>query len=296
MQADPRKAILLFASPRGGSTWLEEVLSTIPATATLWEPLNVDEVPAFRRIGFAWRQHIPETERWPEAEQLFLELFQGRLLSPYLAQATDLRRLRAAERMLVKCVRGHLLLPWLVRRFNLPKPVLLVRHPCAVVASMMKHGAWSNLPIPLPPLPEHRYDTLVRSYHQLAGPVRTLEERLALIWCIDHAYLLGHPLNDVAWTTITYEELLLRTGDTLAKVFAPWGMAPPANAIAKARQPSRTTVPGSRPHDPDAQLSAWRTSLKDGQQERILAMVQRFGIELYDRDVLPKWTYTPTDR
>ncbi|MBK9421161.1 MAG: hypothetical protein IPN44_08910 [Flavobacteriales bacterium] len=293
MHLDPSKAILIFASPRGGSTWLEEILATIPGSATLWEPLNVDEVRAFKQIGFAWRQHIPEQETWPEAEQLFRQLFQGRLLSPYLAQATSLQGLKMADRAIVKFVRGHLLLPWLIGRFSPPRPVLLVRHPCAVVSSMLKHGAWNNLPVP-PPVPApHRYDERVRSYHALAGTVNTIEERLALIWCMDHAYLLQHPQNDLAWTTITYEELVLRTPDTLAKVFAPWGMEVPALALQRSKQPSRTSPPGPHPTAREEQLTAWQRSLSAVQQERVIAMVERFGIDLYGRDALPLQSYTP---
>ena len=34
---------LIFSDPRGGSTWLAELLSLIPKTAVIWEPLNLTE-------------------------------------------------------------------------------------------------------------------------------------------------------------------------------------------------------------------------------------------------------------
>ncbi|MBZ0205145.1 MAG: sulfotransferase [Flavobacteriales bacterium] len=296
MKTDPSRAILLFASPRGGSTWMEEMLATIPRTATIWEPLDLDRGTGFRELGFGWRQHIPEETRWPEAEELFTCLFSGKLLSPYLAQATTPAELRAADRLIVKFVRGHLLLPWLVKRFSMPKPVLLVRHPCAVVASMMKHGAWDEHPIP-PPLPAaHRYDELVMHYHNIAGTIRTKEEYLAHIWCSTHAYLLKHPLNDKAWTTITYEELLLDTEGTLKKVFAPWGMPVPQAALELSKHPSRTTRPGSPTAQPLDQLTHWRSLLDQGQQDRILGMVERFDVDLYGTDPLPVRRFTHGER
>lgn len=295
MQADPTKAILLFASPRGGSTWLEEMLGTMPRTATLWEPLDLDRGTGFRELGFGWRQHIPEGTRWPEAEDLFSRHFSGKVLSPYLAQATTPAELRAADRLIVKFVRGHLLLPWLVERFPMPKPVFLVRHPCAVVASMIKHGAWKGHPIPPPQPAAHRHDELVRHYHDIAGAIQTEEEYLAYIWCSTHAYLLKHPLNDKAWTTITYEELLLNTEATLKKVFASWGMQVPPEALEISKRPSRTTRPGSPTAEPMDQLSHWRSKLDQGQKDRILRMLQRFDLDLYGADPLPLKRFTPSE-
>ncbi len=293
MQADPSKAILLFASPRGGSTWLEEMLATIPRTATIWEPLDLDRGTGPRELDLAWRQHIPEGTRWPEAEELFSRLLSGKVLSPYLAQATTPAELRAADRLIVKLVRGHLLLPWLVERFPLPKPVLLVRHPCAVVASMIKHGAWDAHPIPPPRPASHRHDELMIHYHDIAGPITTKEEYLAFIWCSTHAYLLKNPLNDKAWTTITYEELLLDTEATLKKVFTPWGMPVPQEALEISKRPSRTTRPGSPTEQPLDRISHWCSQLDPGQQDRILRMLQRFDVDLYDSDPLPLKRFTP---
>jgi hypothetical protein len=293
MKADPTKAILLFASPRGGSTWLEQVLATIPRTATIWEPLFARMNPEFAKVGFWWRQHIPEAERWPEAEAFFQDLFSGRILSPYLAQSTTPEALAQADRLIVKFVRGNLLLPWLVERFELPKPVLLVRHPCAVVASMLHHGGWRKLGGQLPPMEPHRHDGYLRHMIEQLGPLEDETGMLTAIWCLNNAYPLQHPGNDRDWTTITYEELVLRTEDTLSKVFNAWNMPIPTQALDMARSPSRTTRSGSPVNDPEAILSGWRNKLSSDQQERILAIVKRAGVDLYDRDLMPHRSFTP---
>lgn len=287
LQVDPTKAILIFASPRGGSTWLEEMLNTVPRTATLWEPLDLQHNPVFKNVGFWWRQHIPEGARWPEAEKLFADLFAGRMLSPFLTQSTDPKTLEAADRLIVKFVRGNLLLPWLVERFELPKPVYLVRHPCAVVASMITHGAWNKLEPERGLTPPHRYDELLERYHGAVGDISTLEERYASIWCMSNAHLLSHPANDVAWTTVYYEDLILDTEACLARIFAPWGIPIPEEALVMSRKASRTTRGNARVNDPQAQLGAWKERLDPEAQERILAMVKRFGITTYDHDILP---------
>lgn len=293
MALEPSKAMLLFASPRGGSTWLEQILALVPRTMTIWEPLDIARNPAFGRIGFHWRQHIPDDVQWPEAEALFQRMLRGRMLSPYLTQSNSYATVANSERALVKFVRGNLLLPWAARTLGTLKPVLLVRHPCAVVSSMLTFGAWDDLTASPPMAPPHRYDALLRHYLTLTSEVRTIEERLAAIWCLSNAYALTHPLNGIAWTTVTYEELLLHTTPTLERIFSPWGIPVPSPALELARTPSRTTRSGSSTDDPMDQLALWERKLTKVQQDRILDMVARFGIDLYSRDMLPKGVTAP---
>ncbi|MCB0790346.1 MAG: sulfotransferase [Flavobacteriales bacterium] len=292
MHVDPADALLIFSQPRGGSTWLEEMVRTLPRTATIWEPLDLLNNPPFQRIGFWWRQYIPEDASWPEAEALFADLFAGRMLSPYLTRTSSIGELRAADRLVVKFVRGELLLPWLVRRFDLPRPVLLVRHPCAVVGSMIKFKAWEGHPLRIGTFP-HPHQEFIESHRALLDAVRTPEERQAAMWCITTGHLLKHPDNDRLWTTITYEELVLRTKDTLAKVFGAWGLDVPAAALEHARRPSGTTLAGSQVHDPTAQLTSWQRTMAPEKIEAVLGMLDRSGIDLYGPDPMPRRTYTP---
>ena len=68
-------ALLICGDPRGGTTWLAELIKLLPETAMLWEPLAVANVKQFKSLGFQWRQYIPEHESWPEAKALFEDLF-----------------------------------------------------------------------------------------------------------------------------------------------------------------------------------------------------------------------------
>ena len=286
VKPDPRKALLVFASPRGGSTWLEELLRTVPATATLWEPLDIARNQAFERIGFWWRQYIPPDAEWPEAEVEFERLFAGKRLSPYLTQTSSLKDLVRAERLIIKFVRGNRLLPWLVGRFELPPPVLFVRHPCAVVASQLRYGAWSSIPR-LSEVPPHRYDDLLSLERELAGSDPTPEERLAALWCMDHLHALTDPRCGDAWSLVTYEQLVLDPAATLTGLFTRWGLDVPDRALEIARRPSRTTLQGGGIATGEQDIDRWRQRLTHEQVERILAIVARAGISLYDEESLP---------
>ena len=68
---DWRDNILLLADPRGGSTFLMEVLSSIPGTAIIWEPLHGTKGLIPKDFNLGWMPYIPETEEREELQDLF---------------------------------------------------------------------------------------------------------------------------------------------------------------------------------------------------------------------------------
>ena len=141
---DIRQTIVIAGSPRSGTTWLAELLNTIPRSAILWEPLFLDADPQLPKIGFGWRTYVPPDRDRPEMEAYLRRVLTGRVLNPWTLQRTSLRDVYRVKRWIVKFVRANMLLPWLTLRFPTRRPLLLVRHPCAVVASQIRNGAWAN--------------------------------------------------------------------------------------------------------------------------------------------------------
>src|SRR5262249_51250275 len=128
---DIRQTIVITGSPRSGTTWLAELLGTIPRSAMLWEPLFPDADPELRRIGFAERTYIPPHCEQPAMEAYLRRALTGRALNRWTLQRTNLLDVYRVRRWIVKFVRANMLLPWLVRRFPVHRPLLLIRHPCA---------------------------------------------------------------------------------------------------------------------------------------------------------------------
>ena len=50
---DPKDALIICADPRGGSTWLYEMLSRLDGVTGLWEPLDIGRAALFRDLGFS---------------------------------------------------------------------------------------------------------------------------------------------------------------------------------------------------------------------------------------------------
>ena len=297
---DPRESLIICSDPRGGSTWITEVVSRIPHTAVLWEPLNGRQVPYFRRLHFAWRdpladtdeyrhtsplvQHIPEDADWPEARIAFEQLLQGKVLNAwmgFMASPVDLVR---AERLLVKFIHANALLPWLTRAFGFRyAPIHLVRHPFAVVASQVKHGNWDYdfVRFPLPEGPYSEYYTRHAAF--LAG-LTTREEMLTAAWCFSNLAALRSPRRDRDWITIHYEHLLLNPEADVSRVFKRWGLPVPEGALDEIRTPSASAKETTFQDSVEKQLAKWTSVFSPDQLRRMAAVLAYFDVACYNAE------------
>lgn len=282
-------ALLICGDPRGGTTWLAELIKLLPTTAMLWEPLAVAKVNQFKSVGFQWRQYIPEHESWPEAKTMFEDLFAGKMLSSYLCQSTTTRDLAKANQLLIKFCRANQLLPWLTKEFHFNRPpIYLVRHPCAVVASQLKQGGWSHVK-PNFEIPNGRYNSFYSDHTDFLRAIDTIEMRLAATWCLCNQVPLSHSGNNKRWLTITYESLLLNIEEQLNRIEKRWGIKFPQSVYDKVGAASTTTVVGSpiREGRVSEQLSYWKNQLTSKQIDNILRVMDYFHVDLYNSEELP---------
>jgi len=286
---DPRNALIICGDPRGGTTWLAHLVKEVQGTALIWEPLMISKVKEFARLGFEWRQYIPEQEQWPEARAIMERVFKGQLLSSYLCQQSSPKSVREAKHLLVKFCRANQLLPWLTREFafRVP-PIYLVRHPCAVVASQLKQGGWRNVHATFS-LPNGRYHEFYSKHAAYLGKINSVEKNLAATWCMCNAVPLSHPDNNKRWITLTYESLLMNGGAELERIERRWNLRFPDKSYNRLAEASSTTVEGSPIGDGKAreQLRYWQTELSNKQIDDILSVLDYFKISLYNNGPMP---------
>jgi hypothetical protein len=274
---DPRGNLILCSTPRGGSTWLAELLSQMPQTALLFEPLHLWRKPPFSDLNLCGYQPIPEHADWPEARAAFDAVFRGRFVNDWTGHESSVFEFLVAKRMLVKMVRANAMLPWLIRNFQfINRPVLFVRHPLAVVASQLRFGfvrdGFRGFRIPNCPFNEH----FLKHRDFLSG-LSTAEEGLAARWCLANQVPLGSPANDRAWTTVYYEHLLLDPQRELRRIFENWGLPLPRRIMNRVRIPSAKTVDSRFLSNPERQLDKWRQVFNDEQLGRMVAVLKHFG-------------------
>ena len=282
IRVDPKNRLLVFSDPRGGSTWLAELLRSIPKSATIWEPLNIAADSPFRRMGFGWRQPIPQNEVWPEARMCFEDLFRGKGLTKTTVfnELNNLKAYQEASYLIFKFVNGNALLPWLVENFHFEcKPIYLIRHPYAVVASQIKHGGWSHLKerFKIPPM---RFNSHYEDHKPFLASLKTHPEINLAHWCLTNLETLRNPDNNRKWITINYENLVMNTEHEIDRIFKIWNKEIPHGIRTLYHQPSKT-VRGNSPIIGNAQISHWQKTLDEKTKVKMARVLDYFKVEFY---------------
>lgn len=280
------ESLVLVSDPRGGSTWLAELLEESAGAAVVWEPLTIGRVPEVRDLGFTRRQYIPEDASWPEAERVMDRILTGRLLSPFICSHSGIGSFATARRLLVKFCRAQALLPWLTLRYAFRRrPVHMIRHPFAVAASQKAHGGWS-WPGLRYAVVDGRFGEIYEEHRTYLDGLESFEESLVAIWCMGNLVPLRHPRRGRDWVTVTYEELLMEPERVLSRLFRELGLDLPARAVEEAAEPSRTTKDPSFLRSRSAQLEKWREAFSSDELRRMQTVLAHFGVTEYSGDDL----------
>lgn len=283
------KNIYVFSSPRGGSTWLTEILTNIPNAVSVWEPLfqYKNKYPELARMPFYWNTHIPESFIWPEAYDFFKRLFNREILYSKLLWMNSLSQVADAEYFVYKFCYGQLLIPWLVKNFDI-KPILLMRHPCAVIASQMHRGftkgKWQFY-APIMP-----FNEIFTKYNHLFPQINTPEERLSAVWSITNKYAYDYATSSDKCLIVFYEELIINPEKELRKIFNWLNISDNNINVSPLKKPSKTTDSYALKQVGDGitQLHKWKTQLNNTQIQNILKVVNElFGFTIYTEHSMP---------
>jgi hypothetical protein len=284
------KTLIVCGDPRGGSTWLAETLAELPETVLLWEPLHLKYAGSFKKLGFNWRQHIPADAEWAEAKQAFSNLFRGKVLNEWTLLKANPEEYKRAKQLLVKFCRSNALLPWLCNSFSFQyKPVYLVRHPLAVVASQLKQGGWDFAFVCFEAL-NGPFAEFYAVHEKFLTKIATKEESLLVNWCLSNRSLLSIAPENRKWIQVTYEEMLLEPQQTVKNILRAWDKPFTFELEKILASKSSTTLKGSPIHDKNKQLSNWKNSFTAEQLRKMQYILDYFEIHFYcSGEVLPKF-------
>jgi len=127
-----KDTILMTGSPRSGTTWLMEVLDSIPGYTFIFEPLNPTFFTEIPKLGLLDKPYIKKDDEWVELERYLNRAFTGPIYSvlpPYNFKIKPLIHRLLNHRLIVKSIRLTRVLPWITNRFDLRSTILLIRHP-----------------------------------------------------------------------------------------------------------------------------------------------------------------------
>ncbi len=281
--ADVRKHVIISGVTRGGTTWLSELLYS-PDKCLVWEPLLYQELQKYKRPEFYKElgivPYIPEDEKWEDAQEYFSLLLTGKIQSFYTAKSHQSanRNLFIADKLLIKFCRANLLLPWLTKNFDI-KPIYLIRHPLAVVASQLRHPGYQSMDIK-----EHifkinhpKYNDIFEKYRYLMVKINSRESLFAHWWAIQQILLLNHPEKDSRWVTVSHEKLHRYPAEELNRIAEFCSIEIPKDWEKRIRKPSQTAQDFSETDH----VSGWKKYLSKEQVSEILDIVHAYGIGLY---------------
>ena len=291
--------IIISGMPRGGTTWLAEILLNIHGTALLWEPLHHTVLRNSKYKDFSIKlgtlPYIPEDSDWKEAHVFFDKLLGGKIILKeyifrnslkYLDKEINLFR---NKRWIIKSCRMNLLLPWITNNFDIKPPIFLIRHPLAVVASQLRHKAFNEIHPNTLIDNKLLYPSIYNQFSHIIENLKTNEEALAAFWCLNNISTIKHSNNNIKWITVSYERLINRSEEELKRILSRLNIPFDPFILENINSPSFTTKNGSPIKKGGNQLTGWKNSLKQDQVNRILKVVEAFGIEEYSDEVEPNY-------
>jgi len=289
--------IIVAGSPRSGTTWLTKVLGSTREYSIISEPLHPARFPEAVRSGFSARTYRPAGETWVTGEEYLKRVFTGKISSSRFAGMEDFTSAILSDKLVVKFIRATRLLPWLSEKFDVRQIILLIRHPCAVVASQSRSGysGYNNLlsgrdvgPGKEEILNEAREidsvdETIIKKIERITTP----EELLATAWCIDN-YVPLTSTQKHKWLLAPYEKLTMNSPGSIKEIADMCGIVFSRKNLKNITTPSRTASNDLKISD-IRQLSKWKDHLSKEQIAKILNIVSAFGLDFYNDAIFPDY-------
>jgi hypothetical protein len=284
-----KKNIFLFATPRGGSTWVMEVIASQPGMKYYDEPFNIrrDNV---QRIGMFrdWGELMPEGGQSDRIIGCLTMLEQNRFRFMNPPPFRKNHRLLTSRIIFKIHELEHLINEIKARCDGLV--LYLLRHPIATTIS--RHT--------FPRLPAFVGSAYYRDQFLTAGQLLEIErivehgsalERGIVSWCYENLVPLKQA-DSGDWLFLTYEELLLNAPKTCALLASRLALEDPARMLAAVREPA-ANIAMSTKQTQDILLSEqgmqrarhlvkkWKTQVSDEDEHRCFDILELFGLDTY---------------
>lgn len=285
---DIKKTIIVCSSARGGSTWLAQIISSIPGYPLLWEPLHLVTSQSCVEYGFVWDTYIkPDSEDNMKYNYL-QKVLTGKNLTNELISSNYFNPIQFLQfnGFVVKFTLANMMLPWILKNFPI-RCIFMIRHPCAVVNSRLRHSSWNSVNI------ENFYvqpDVFIDYPHlkEIFNSITTREELFAFSWVLQTLIPLNYPIFHQLYFT-TYEKLMIDGKNEVNNIFNYLNENIPTQANNMLIKPSKTTGKNLNVFKQKNSLSLWKEDLSNKQIELILNIVKKSGIDFYSKDPEPDY-------
>lgn len=307
-------AALIFGSGRSGTTWVQDAVAEANNLKTVFEPLHPRCVPGARQFA---NSYVSPDEVNPALADFLGPFLHGRrrnmwtsirahpdMLMPGMSELVKWRtvrdtrayymkllrrwwnfRSRADRPLVVKFIRANLMAEWVSKTFDLPAAVV-VRHPCAVVSSVIRRMGddWSaeslskmlEAYLDQPRIWQEVFDVDIG----VLGKLHTVAEVQTAIWCIENSKFLAQGSASPV-PVFFYEELLGGSERIWRELSHSLSLpkTPDERLLSKPSQQA-SRVSGERV-DEHKQKTAWRRYLAVEQLRDVENVLNVFGVSAY---------------
>jgi hypothetical protein len=280
--ADHRSSIFIAGTGRSGGTWLSEIINQHNEYRFVFEPFHPKRTPWMKPFGE--RVYLRPEDDDREFLKLARSIVTGRVRHPWTERFN--RRFIARQR-LIKEDYANLMMKWLQVNFPGMPLILLLRHPCAVALSFVKHEYRGAV------LPLLERDKLVADFlHPHADAIRAARdtfERTLFLWCVETLVPLRQ-LQPGEVHVVFFENLVRHPELEVGRLFAHLGKRMEDLDLEKLKVPSLTARRASSAvwtgADP---VDSWKNQVSPGQQRRALEILESFGLDrIYTDDPMPR--------
>ena len=280
---DYRDSLLIISEPRGGSTWLLELLSSIPKSATIFEPFHSNYGLYFRKDTYQWGTYFEPDHADPNHIKEWQNAISGTLVNPYVVSRSDIRDYMMAEQMVVKMIMGTAFLPWIVQNLDLKyAPIYLLRHPLAVAKSnienLYKRG--KEVYVDHTWIPSGKNKELYEKHKDLFKESNPIIHQLLGRWCVNNYYALRETPDD-KHVKVFYEQMLLEPKSVLTALFKSWKLDIPERLFAKIEVPSSSDFKKDFRINKEEQLKKWFDGFSQTELQDMEDILSRFDLKIY---------------
>jgi hypothetical protein len=275
---DHRDSVFLAGSGRAGTSWVSDIINYRGEYRYVFEPFHPGKVDVCK--NFRSKQYLRPDDRREEYLEPARKVLSGALRSRW----TDrFHRRFVAKRRLIKDIRANLLLGWMRANFPGMPIILLLRHPCAVVASRLALGWKDNLSETMGQ--EELVEDFLRPMEPEIRGARDAFERHLFLWCIEN-YV---PLRQFAPGEIHlafYENFLARPEDEIRRLFSFLGRDFDERVCQTLNRPSPLSRKGDGRGVPS--VDSWRRHVTGARLERTVEVLGLFGLDrVYGEGAMP---------
>lgn len=296
----PKPNICLFATRRGGSTWLMDILSVNRGLRYLNQPFSffsgpaylLDYLPVVEASQFIHLE--PSDEKQVRA---YLEaLLEGRLAvnAPweFWKPAYDFH----SDRLLLKVLDAKGLIDWIDQTFTVDI-LYLTRHPIPTSLSILSNG-WgltAKAYLQHPYFCETYLSDALEAYCWDLLRRGTPLQQYVLNWALENLIPLRLLPGRPAWQHVSYEELTLHPGQTLERLGKTLQlddmdrMQAQLGSASRSSKSLKTTLEAN--DDGHARLQKWKKRVSDEEEKAACAILDKLELDLYTYgSVLPSGT------